>query len=144
MKEKTCFAAKSRGLAPLLASLLLAAAAMLAACVEEKREIDLATVEQRLKPATVTGPTIAEITASALSFKDKTITVSGKVERGLPFEFVGEQPYALVQGDAQLWVITTAVAPRAGSFVTVRGTLRAPYQIKGRFYEWALLEEERY
>ena len=40
-------------------------------------------------------------------------------------------------------MITDDVAPREGAFVTVRGRIAAPYQIKGRSYELVLIEEER-
>jgi hypothetical protein len=42
-----------------------------------------------------------------------------------------------------LWVITGDVSPKEGAFVTVRGRIAKPYQIKGRSYQLVLLEEER-
>nr|NIV35598.1 hypothetical protein [Anaerolineae bacterium] len=56
-------------------------------------------------------------------------------------EFVDEQPYLLEDGTGEVWIITREVMPPEGTKVTVTGTVRVPYQIKGRRYEVAVIEK---
>jgi len=76
-------------------------------------------------------------------FRDKEVVVYGKAVPGLAFEFVGEQPYLLELGGKSLWVVTRGAPPAEGAWLTVRGVLRMPYQLKGRHYQAALEEIER-
>ena len=122
---------------------LLASLFLLAGCLEGEQEIGLEVVAQPAGTKPHLGMAISDIQKNRESLKGQTISVAGKVLPGLAFEFVGEQPYRIIQGEELLWVVTTAVAPAEGSFVTVRGKLVAPYQIKGRSYEIVLLEEHR-
>ncbi len=68
----------------------------------------------------------------------------GRVEPGLAFQFVNEQPYRLIDAGGALWVVTEREMPPAEQEITVRGVVAVPYQIKGRRYEVALLERERF
>jgi len=115
---------------------------LLAGCVEGRQEIG-PEVKQTETAQAVTGVAIADILADQDSYHGKEVTVSGKVMPGLAFEFVNEQPYQIIQGESLLWVITKGTSPREGAFVTVRGRITRPYQIKGRSYQLVMLEEER-
>ena len=75
--------------------------------------------------------------------RDTIVTVSGQVTAGLAFEFVNEQPYTLDDGTDRVWIITKSVMPKEGSQVVVTGTVKAPYQIKGRRYDLVVIETER-
>ena len=120
--------------------LTVTAAFFLAGCLEGRQEIG---PEVEDSGPGISGIAVADILADQDGYKGREVTVSGKVMPGLAFEFISEQPYQIIQGESLLWVITDGVSPREGSFVTVRGRIAKPYQIKGRSYELVLLEEER-
>lgn len=124
--------------------LLLAAAFcfILTGCIENREEIGPEVKTRKTVPAT-TGLRISTIMADPDTYRGKQVTVAGKVLPGLAFEFISEQPYRIIQGESLLWVITTGTSPPEGEFVTVKGKIASPYQIKGRSYQLALLEEER-
>ena len=111
-------------------------------CVEGRQDIG-PEVKQTATGLTEEGASIAAIVADRETYIGKSVTVAGKVLPGLAFEFVGDQPYQIIQGESRLWVITHDMSPAEGAFVTVRGKIVAPYQIKGRSYQLVLLEEER-
>jgi len=124
---------------------LLTAAAillLLAGCIDGQQEIGL-EVRKKDTGAMISGVAIASIIGDPAGYRGQEVIVSGKVLPGLAFEFVSEQPFQIIQGESLLWVITRGVSPSEGEFVTVRGTVASPYQIKGRSYQLALLEEER-
>ncbi len=112
-----------------------------AACVEKEKALEAkksAPLERRAK-----GLDIAVVLAEAGSYRDREVTVSGNAAPGLAFEFVDEQPYLLNDGTGEIWVITTDVMPAQDAWVTVTGTVRAPYQIKGRNYTVVIVEARR-
>jgi hypothetical protein len=112
-----------------------------AACVEKEEAVKgkrPAGAERKAE-----GISIARIITGVEAYRDKEVTVSGTVTPGLAFEFVDEQPYLLRDDTGEVWVITKSVMPEEGSWTTVKGTLRSPYQIKGRSYETAIIELER-
>ncbi len=76
-------------------------------------------------------------------FLDRPVTIRGTAHAGLAFEFVDEQPYRLQDNTGSIWVITRGTMPREGSTVVVTGRVVSPYQIKGRRYEIAILEDRR-
>jgi hypothetical protein len=115
---------------------------ILTGCIENRQEIGPEVKTRETVPAE-TGVRINTIMAEQEKYRGKKVTVSGKVMPGLAFEFISEQPYRIIQGESLLWVITRGTSPREGEFVTVKGTIASPYQIKGRSYQLALLEEER-
>jgi hypothetical protein len=114
----------------------------LSGCIEDRQDIG-----PEVKKATAVqqeqGERIENIMADRQAYNGKEVTVAGKVLPGLAFEFVGQQPYQIIQGESLLWVITSDMSPAEGAFVTVRGKIAVPYQIKGRSYEIVLVEEER-
>lgn len=115
---------------------------LLAGCIEGRRDIGPEVKKTAVQPKE-TGMAIADIFAAQETYKGKEVVVSGKVLPGLAFEFISEQPYRIIQGESLLWVITSEASPPEGAFITVRGRIASPYQIKGRSYQLALLEEER-
>ncbi|GAB4345623.1 MAG: hypothetical protein Kow0089_22800 [Desulfobulbaceae bacterium] len=120
----------------------LAALVLAQGCIEGQREIGMEVIEEKVVTEAA-GASIADILAARKDYLGREVTVSGKVLPGLAFEFVSEQPYRIIQEETVLWVITEDVAPTEGAFVTVRGRIASPYQIKGRSYDLVLLEEER-
>ncbi|MGW8162021.1 MAG: hypothetical protein ACWGN1_07225 [Desulfobulbales bacterium] len=114
----------------------------LAGCIEGRQEIG-PEVKKVDAGTNITGVAIADIIAEQDAYEGKEVIVTGKVMPGLAFEFISEQPYQIIQGESLLWVITRGTSPQEGAFVTVRGRIARPYQIKGRSYQLALLEEER-
>jgi hypothetical protein len=112
-------------------------------CIEGRQEIGPEVNKTDAGPISG-GIAITEIIADQDAFNGKEVIVSGKVMPGLAFEFISEQPYQIIQGESLLWVITSDVSPKEGSFVRVRGRIAKPYQIKGRSYQLVLLEEERF
>ncbi|MCL7489044.1 MAG: hypothetical protein M8357_12830 [Desulfobulbaceae bacterium] len=124
--------------------LTLTVVLFLAGCIEDQQEIGPEAINNDNDSGPgIGGTAIADILADKDGYRDREVIVSGKVMPGLAFEFISEQPYRIIQGEIMLWVITDDVAPREGAFVTVRGRIAAPYQIKGRSYELVLIEEER-
>jgi len=115
---------------------------VLVGCIEGRQEIGPEVKKTDTGPSSG-GIAITEIIADQDGFNGKEVIVSGKVLPGLAFEFISEQPYRIIQGESLLWVITDDISPKDGSFVTVRGKIAVPYQIKGRSYQLVLLEEER-
>ncbi len=112
-----------------------------AACVEKEKAVELKKVRTGQDKAV--GLDIASIMADAQAYRDKEVTVSGKAQPGLAFEFVTEQPYLLDDGTGQIWVITTGLMPEQDAWGTVTGTVKVPYQIKGRRFEVAIFEAKR-
>lgn len=115
---------------------------MLTGCVEGEQVVDTAQVTAEPVKGEQTVPLLT-ILEERDSYHQKEVAVFGKVAAGLAFEFVSEQPYLLEHKGAKLWVITSDVLPADGSWVTVRGTVMAPYQVKGRHYDVVLLEGKR-
>lgn len=126
----------------LILLLLFGILAALGGCIEDRQDIG-PEVKKTAAAQAVQGDRIENINADKDAYNGREVTVAGKVLPGLAFEFVGEQPYQIIQGDSLLWVITNDVSPAEGTFVTVRGRIAAPYQIKGRSYAIVLLEKER-
>ena len=112
-------------------------------CVEQEREVGQKPVKAVEEKPRAQGLTVSEIVGNAAAFQGREVIISGEALPGLAFEFIDEQPYTLDDGTGRIWVITTGVMPAEGSRVTVRGTVRAPYQIKGRRFEVAVLESGR-
>jgi hypothetical protein len=115
-------------------------------CVEDRQDIgpEVRPADGKAETAQMAqGERIEDIMANLEIYNGREVTVSGKVLPGLAFEFVGEQPYQIIQGESRLWVVTNDMAPKEGAFVTVTGRIAVPYQIKGRSYGFALLEKER-
>ena len=115
---------------------------VLVGCIEGRQDIGPEVKKVEAGPVEH-GATIEDIIGNQEAFNGKEVVVSGKVMSGLAFEFISEQPYRIIQGESMLWVITGDVSPKEGAFVTVRGRIAKPYQIKGRSYQLVLLEEER-
>jgi hypothetical protein len=86
---------------------------------------------------------IRSILENPEKFDGSEVTISGICRPGLAFEFVDEQPYLIDDGTGEIWVITMSMVPAQGEFVTVRGVVVVPYQIKGRHYDVAIIEGER-
>ena len=116
-------------------------ALMAASCVERERAVG----EKEEKPAVeeAEGIALSEVLANFESLKGKEVTVSGEALPGLAFEFVDEQPYQLKDETGTIWVVTRGLMPTEGVRITVRGTVEAPYQIKGRRFDVVILEAER-
>ncbi len=119
---------------------LIICALLLAGCVEKESPVG-EKAGPREREAKVVS--IAAVLDRRDLYRGREVTVSGKVTPGLAFEFVNEQPYLLDDGTARIWVITKTVVPEEGSWVTVRGRVVMPYQIKGRRYDIAIVETER-
>ncbi len=136
-----------RGACRLAATACSLVCLLLVGCVEGEKVVDGASVatprpEARQESA---GVPVDTLLADLDRYLNTEVRVFGQVRAGLAFEFVGEQPYQLVVGDARLWVVTSGPVPADGSWVTVRGIVRAPYQLKGRHYAAVLVagpEEE--
>lgn len=124
-----------RAVALLAASLLL-----IPACVQKEETVG----EKRQAPEARSpqGIVISSLLEDADRYRGEEVTVSGKVTVGMAFEFVSEQPFQLDDGTGSLWVVTTGAVPGENQWVTVRGTVAAPYQIKGRRYDVALVEAQ--
>lgn len=122
--------------------LTVAAGLFLYGCIEGQQEIGPEVKEIKTVPK-AKGLAIADIIADKDAYNGREVVVVGKVMPGLAFEFISEQPYQIIQGESLLWVITSDISPKEGAFVTVRGRIAAPYQIKGRSYQLVLLEQER-
>lgn len=121
--------------------LLLLFVALTWSCTESRRDIDLEVIPPTGKPGDFLS--VDDLFQDLPKYLNSQVEVSGVVETGLAFEFVSEQPYRLKGSANKLWVITRGMAPKEASFVTIRGRLVSPYQIKGRQYDLVLLEEER-
>ena len=86
---------------------------------------------------------ISSILKNPDKFVDKEVVVKGKVEPGLAFEFIDEQPYKLIDDSGAIWIVTSRNVPEKGKTVVVKGKVLSPYQIKGRRYKIVILESER-
>lgn len=139
MRDQAC-----QGLtANLIRLISLLAVLLLTGCIEERREIGPEVIGPSEQKPVAGAVAVNDILADRQGFRGREVTVAGKVMPGLAFEFVSEQPYRIIQGESLLWVITNDIAPQEGSFVNVRGSIAAPYQIKGRSYDVVLVEKER-
>ncbi len=119
-----------------------------AGCIqsEEAFQVENATpqeVQPQQKVPGKAGLTVEKILSNPVSFDGKKVTLEGVATPGLAFQFIEEQPYQLDDGTGKIWVITTQEMPPEGARVRVTGVVVVPYQIKGRHYEVAILEEER-
>jgi uncharacterized protein YdeI (BOF family) len=120
---------------------LLTALMLITSCIE--KETVIGKVEETDRAQEPELVLIADILKSGESFRDRSVSVRGKVSAGFAFEFVNEQPYMINDGSGEITVITKGIMPREGAEVRVTGDVRMPYQIKGRSYEIAIIEKER-
>jgi hypothetical protein len=121
----------------------IVALALLAVSCERERPVgekEAAPFPQEVEARAVS---ISEVLANLESLKGKDVTVSGEALPGMAFEFVDEQPYQLKDETGAIWVVTRGVMPAEGVRITVRGTVEAPYQIKGRRFDVVILEAEQ-
>ncbi len=86
---------------------------------------------------------ISSILKEPDKFINREVIVKGKVEPGLAFEFIDEQPYKLIDDSGAIWIVTSRNVPEKGKIVVVKGKVLSPYQIKGRNYKIVILESER-
>ncbi len=114
---------------------------LVSACVEQAEEIGKKDVSPSSPESVSASMSIADLKADAEKYAGQEVTLIGNVAAGLAFEFVDEQPYLLEDGTGEVWIITREVMPPEGTKVTVTGTVRVPYQIKGRRYEVAVIEK---
>lgn len=122
--------------------LLLGLVITTVSCTESRQDIDLEIGSSTERPGEFLS--VDDLFQDLQKYVNKPVEVSGVVETGLAFEFVSEQPYRLKGSANKLWVITRGMSPKEASFVTIRGMLVSPYQIKGRRYKLVLVEEERF
>ena len=115
---------------------------LMISCVEGEQVVDKAKVNTQPRTEDQTVPLLTIIEKKD-SYHQQEVTVFGKVSAGLAFEFVSEQPYTIEHKGAKLWVVTSDVLPKDGSWVSVQGTVLAPYQVKGRHYDVVLVEKRR-
>ena len=118
---------------------------LLTGCTESRQDIGKEVIPVSVQETATNGfLSVDDVASNRNKYLGQEISVSGVVEPGLAFEFVSEQPYRLKGGEHRLWVITRGLAPPENSFITVKGKLISPYQIKGRRYELVLLEENKF
>lgn len=119
------------------------AVAVLALSWACERERAVGEKEAPPPEAVVEAVSISDVLGDAALYSGKEVTISGEALPGMAFEFVDEQPYQLRDETGTIWVITSGVMPAEGARITVKGKVATPYQIKGRRFDVAIIEEER-
>jgi hypothetical protein len=71
--------------------------------------------------------TINQLRADPAKYRNQSVTVQGTVDQSV--SIVGRGAYRLVDGDQDLWVITSSGAPRKGARVDVTGRLQDGYDL---------------
>lgn len=121
--------------------LILIVVSLLLSCVGKEDIVGLK--ESGSSEVKAEGTKISAILANSSSYHGRAVTVVGKASGGRAFQFVNEQPYRVDDGTGEIWVVTSGIVPQEDSTVAVTGRVEAPYQIKGRRYEVALIESQR-
>lgn len=68
---------------------------------------------------------INKVLADPSKYRDKEVTVSGKVADSV--SIVDRGAYRIVDSSGELWVVSTRGVPRVGADVKVKGTIRDGY-----------------
>jgi hypothetical protein len=71
--------------------------------------------------------TINQLRADPAKYRNQSVTVQGTVDQSV--SVAGRGAYRLVDGDQDLWVITSSGAPRKGARVDVTGRLQDGYDL---------------
>jgi hypothetical protein len=78
-----------------------------------------------LMTAACGGTTINQLRADPAKYRNQSVTVQGTVDQSV--SAVGRGVYRIVDGDQDLWVVTSSGAPRKGARVSVTGRLQDGY-----------------
>ncbi len=85
--------------------------------------------------------TIAEINADPGRFRDKEVTIEGRVTTS--FGAVGEGAYELDDGTGHIWVLTSRGVPSQGARVRSSGRVQSGLTFAGRTFGTVLRESDR-
>lgn len=80
-----------------------------------------------LMTAACGGTTINQLRADPAKYRNQSVTVQGTVDQSV--SAVGRGVYRIVDGDQDLWVVTSSGAPRKGARVSVTGRLQDGYDL---------------
>jgi hypothetical protein len=86
------------------------------------------------------GTKLADIQNELEKFKDKQVTLSGKVSETLALPFVHKGAYQLDDGTGKIWVVPAGDVPARGEKVKVTGTVRVGVEIAGKSFGTVLME----
>lgn len=85
---------------------------------------------------------VSDITQNVDNFKDRHVSLRGKVVETLALPFVHRGAYQLDDGTGKLWIIPAGDVPERGKQLRVTGTVRSGFEIAGRRLGLVLLEKE--
>ena len=68
---------------------------------------------------------INKVLADPSKYRDKEVTVSGRVEDSI--SIIDRGAYRVKDSSGELWVVSTSGVPRVGANVNVKGTIRDGY-----------------
>ena len=71
--------------------------------------------------------TINQLRADPAKYRNQSVTVQGTVDQSA--SIAGRGAYRIVDGDQDLWVVTSSGAPRKGARVSVTGRLQDGYDL---------------
>jgi hypothetical protein len=71
--------------------------------------------------------TINQLRADPAKYRNQSVTVQGTVDQSA--SVAGRGAYRIVDGDQDLWVVTSSGAPRKGARVSVTGRLQDGYDL---------------
>ena len=71
--------------------------------------------------------TINQLRADPAKYRNQSVTVNGTVDQSASVG--GRGAYRIVDGDQDLWVVTSSGAPRKGARVSVTGRLQDGYDL---------------
>ena len=85
---------------------------------------------------------ISEINDRPQEYKDKQVSIKGKVVETLSIPFVQKGMYQMDDGSGKIWIVSQTRVPFRGEKVTVKGEVKTGVTIGKRTFGTVIVEKE--
>lgn len=85
---------------------------------------------------------ISKIRYEPEKYKDKEVSIKGRVSETIGIPFVQKGAYQVDDGSGKIWVLSQKRRPSRGEEVTVKGKLKTGVSIRGHTLGLAIVEGE--
>ena len=85
---------------------------------------------------------VSEINDKSQEYKDKQVSIKGKVVETLSIPFVQKGLYQMDDGSGKIWIVSQKRVPFRGEKVTVKGKVKTGFTIGKRTFGMVIVEDE--
>lgn len=85
---------------------------------------------------------ISEINDTPQQYKDKQVSIKGKVVETLSIPFIQKGLYQMDDGSGKIWIVSQKRVPFRGEKVTVKGEVKTSFTIGTRTFGTVIVEKE--